>query len=231
MLVQLRSPYRVRLGIDGGVVSGSLVASLYAVTSLDGIGASPVVSGVLAVPGGAFVELALSVPLAEGGRFRFTATAVPTAASPYTGSEDVLTPTRATVPASAPIGSNSFDRVLYGVDLLSLSGDLVESQDGDLAEITGLENVRTSLARRLVANGLPYDPTYGAKAREYVDAPSPSAADLAGDLTSQATQDPRITKAATTLNLGDSEASFDVQLTPVADPAATFNVRVPLGTS
>ncbi len=228
MLVQIRSPYRVRLGIDGGVVSGSLVASLYAVTSLDGIGASPAVSGVLAVPGGAFVELALAVPLADGGRFRFTATAVPTAASPFTGSEDVLVPTKATVPASAPLGSDSFDRVLYGADLLSLGGDLVESQDGDLAEIAGLENVRTSVARRLVANGLPYDPTYGARAREYVDAPSPSAGSLAGELTAQAAQDPRVTKATTSLNLGEAEASLDVQITPVADPSAVFNVRVPL---
>jgi hypothetical protein len=229
MLVQVRTPYRLRVDLGSAYVAGSLVPSLYAVASLDDRGDSPVVSGVMAVPGaGTFVELALATPLVETGRYRVTLTAVPTATASFSGTEDFLVSRSASLPSALPSTVTDFNRVLYGADLLVSGGDFVEGPDGDLAELAGAENMRQAVTRRLMSAGLPYDPEYGAKPREYVDAPTLAAGALSGRLTSQAVADPRVTKATADLVVKDGDVSFDVQITPLADPAATYSVPVPV---
>ena len=47
--------------------------------------------------------------------------------------------------------------------------DYVETSAGDLATVGGLDNVQAALTRRMASDGLPWDDTYGAKPRRYID--------------------------------------------------------------
>ena len=70
--------------------------------------------------------------------------------------------------------------------------DYEKTATGDLARISGPPNVKKALNRRVEAFDLPWDGTYGAKAREYIDSPSETAGTLRGNIASQLLQDPRV---------------------------------------
>jgi hypothetical protein len=83
---------------------------------------------------------------------------------------------------------------------------------GDLATVGGADNVEAALTRRFVSDGLPWDDTYGAKPRRYIDGDSGAIAPLRGTLVRQARLDDRVKTARAALSPEGDEFDVSVQL-------------------
>ncbi len=78
--------------------------------------------------------------------------------------------------------------------------------------------MQAALTRRLASEGLPWDDTYGAKPRRYIDGTPGALPALRGTLVSQALADDRVKTASATLDtLDPTDSQYDVSVTLVGD--------------
>jgi hypothetical protein len=197
-LVTIRTETRILLLFTNALGAGAFgvpAPAYYSVTNDDGRGPSPIVRGAYLVPGNPnVVELALSEPIVKGALYTYTAEGVPAtdlSVTPPGSSAELrwgLTEARQNVEPAV----RDKERLLYGVDLLWNGTDYQESATGDLDRIEGTANVTKALNRGVESSELPWDPTYGAKAREFVDSPSTVAGTLKGSVSRQLLSDPRV---------------------------------------
>jgi hypothetical protein len=103
------------------------------------------------------------------------------------------------------------DALLYGVDLAFADGDFVEDHDGDLAAVSGITNYHGAITRRMGGSPLPYDPDYSVRARESVDAPSPTIDDIRNEAIRQARKDRRTT-AADAVVVASEDGAFEIRV-------------------
>lgn len=230
--VVYRSPRRIRLVFSNTLAAGAFATTWYTVTSTDSLGVDPSVLAALIVAGSPnVVELALSDEMAEGGGYAVTALAGVPAADASTLASNTALPLRAPGAAPADTGPTAEAREdLYLYDLAFNGDDFVETGDGDLATVSGIENAESALKRRELSEGLLWSSAYGAKAREYVDGPSTALPELRAALINQALLDPRVKAAEATLQLAtDGSYYFVVE----AQLVGNFTVRtnVPVRTS
>lgn len=229
-----RHERRLRLVFSGALAAGAYSASLYALESLDALGGAPTVSGVVAVAGATNqLELALGVALVAGGLYRLTCTAVPGAdASTFTGTHDFRTSgSEGAALADVESAGDDAGLVLFGRDLAWTGADFLETDDGDLAAVEGIESFRRDIERRAFASGLPYAADYGADPRSFVDGPAQGASTLRAALVAQAMADDRTKSArATSSEVANDPAAivFDLSVTPIA-LASAISVKVPVG--
>lgn len=229
--IAVRGPRRLRLTYSQQLTVGSYEPSFFSIQCLDSSSADPGINTVFLVPGlSSQMEFALSLDLAPGGSYQITALAgIPAQDGSF--SIDEVAPFRVPRPQPAPstaVSANDVSALLYGVDLLHDGDDLVETADGDLATITGPANAINALARIGVSEGLPYDSSYGAKLRKYVDAPSPLARSARGDLERALRRDDRAKRVAASVGAdnNDGELTINADVTLVGKTKHSFSKAV-----
>lgn len=226
-------PRRVRLIFTGPLVTGAFQStSYYAVTSTDGAGANPtnVVEAFAVANSPNVVELALDEDLAGGGMYEIDCTNVPVSSGPaFTGSLSA----RVGLPLAAPIdvepAQSDLDLLLYNRDLLHDGNDFVLDPSGDLSTIAGRDNYIGAMNRRMVSGGLLWDPNYGARAFEFVNAPDAYRQTLAGNLLAQARADDRTLQATIDVEQDPTDYnSWDFVLTVQGrDKRDPFTISIP----
>ena len=190
---------RTRLFFANALASGAFTStSYYAIASADGLG--PAVMNVVAVfavaSNSAAVELAVEPPMNPGGLYTLTATSVPCAdSSTFTGSLQGRTGIPVAAPPNVEPERNDFTLLLYSRDLLYQGNDFAETAGGDLATVSGQANYFGAIERRMSSSGLTWDPGYGPRADQYVNAPDALSRPLAGVLVAQARADDRTAQA------------------------------------
>jgi hypothetical protein len=229
--IYVRSPSRLRLSYTQPLGYGAAVASWFSLACLDSSTADPVVRVVYGVSYSATeLELALTFDLAQGGSYQLTSLAgIPDADGGF--SELEVTGFRVPIARPAPspsLSANDVGALLYGVDLLHDRGDFVETADGDLAVISGPDNAIGAIVRIGLSDGLPYDSTYGAKLRKYVDAPSPSAKAARGDLEKAIRRDDRVKRvvAAVAPDANDGDLTIQGDVTLIGKTKHSFSREV-----
>ncbi len=196
---QFRSVRRIRLTFSSALASGAFLTTPYVVSSVDGLGASPITTeaafAISSDPNS--VELSVNSDFTPGGQYLVTCTNVP----PITGSN--FTGTIQNQYGQPPIAgpnaepeTSDLQLILYGVDLQWDGIDFDEDTTGDLLTIQGRPNWQAAMARRMISNGITWDASYGAKAYQSVDAPQPYQASLAGRFLAQARLDNRTKQAS-----------------------------------
>lgn len=216
--VYARHEQRIRLVFSQSVDTGAFGMSptLYTIENQDGLGTSPAVSAAMVVSGSpANVELAMASPLVQGALYKVSAVGVPGLDATVTpaGSFEMMRFGAPIVPLNkAPIVKDR-ELLLYGRDLIWNGQDFQEGANGDLERVSGTPNVSQALYRGLNSNGLPYDDSYGAKAREFVDSPTGTAGTLKGAALAQALKDPRVKSAKIEIEVSGSNTYLHV--TPV----------------
>lgn len=218
--VEIRHERRIRLVFTNSLASGAFVTGFYVVSNLDGLGTSPNVNGALVVSGAAAnVELALSADLVAGALYQVSAIGVPAIDSSVTPGGSILQ-FRVPLPTSllnVEPKVDDGDRLLYGQDIVWNGIDFLETSNGDLYVVSGVNNARLAVERRLLSEGLLWDPSYGAKPRQYVDAVASTVGNLKATLEQQAQADDRVKRVTAELVTDDSKPT-----------QATFNVDVDL---
>lgn len=226
--VVVRHERRIRLRFDVELRAAAFASGFYVVTNRDGRGVSPQVVGALVVGADLHqVELALGADLAPGSLYEVRVTGALAVDGSTVDASTPFRPGEPTVDVAKPAGVDDLDALLYGVDLVHDGTDYVENADGDLASVSGIPNVEAAVQRRLFADGLPWDPTYGAKARRFVDGPAGALPPLRGALVQEALKDDRVAAADATLA---PDGVFDVDVTPIG-AAGPATVRIPINTS
>jgi hypothetical protein len=116
---------------------------------------------------------------------------------------------------SHPRARERHDRYLAIARLLRWSGgDFAEAPDGDLAVTVGAECVDIDLNRRMLEeNGLPWDPSFGLKARGWIDGSSAALPGLRGRAIAQLLADDRVAKADAKIDLSNPEEPI-LEVTP-----------------
>lgn len=197
----VRTERRIRLLFSGTLAPGafgpgSAVAALYVVTSLDGAGASPAIAAALQVPGApSNVELALTTDLVAGGAYTVTSALVPGTDGSLSASvtQPFVFGDKPAATINIEAAEEDVGALVYGVDLVWTGADFLETPAGDLATVSGVENVKGAQLRRLTADDpLPWDQSYGTRAGSYVYGPATSGVGLLGVLRRQAIADDRI---------------------------------------
>lgn len=213
-----RHERRIRLVFDAPVpLAATASPALYRVTNEDSLGVSIPVQGFVLLAGQPeTLDLALGADLVEGALYTVH------------GAGSSLPVRLGAVPAKPNVEVNPDDVLerLYGVDCAWSGTDYVETASGDLAAITGPENARAALERRLASDGLPWDDGYGARPRAYVDGAPGALGTLKGALLRQARADDRVRTAKAALVVGESAASFEVTVRLVGDDTVSFPLRV-----
>lgn len=227
----VRSKRRVRLVFSEAVASGAFVADFYSVTSLDSFGADPTVNGVLVVPDSPQdVELSFSIDLAPSGGYQLSVAAgVPALAGGTSAAANYRFAAPAPLtPPSPEVGVTDVFSDLYGDDIAFAEDDFVETAEGDLATNGGgPQNVVAALTDRGLAEGLPWDDTYGAKPREFVDGSDTELTTLRVRTIAQFLLDDRVSQASATSSSDPSgESDINVSVTLVGQSVPT-TVTVP----
>lgn len=210
-LLQLepRSARRIRLLFSKSLAVGAYTSTAYyAVTCTDGSGASPSVVAALAVTDSpSAVEIALSNDLAPGGSYTVSAVAVPAqdASTTPPGTELPLRQPERPAGPSQELSADTLLAFLFGSDVV-FQEDFLETSAGDLARISGAENVRQALARAMLSDGLPHDSAYGGHPREYVDGPAGALGTLPGKEQRALLRDDRV-KRVRSVKIEDSDPS------------------------
>lgn len=235
--VTIRHERRVRLGFTNTLDAAAFTSTAYyTVINQDAGGVSPDVVKAIAVANSPnFVELQLSVDLVQGSLYRFSAVGVPAtdlSTTPDPSDVDVRVP-REREPVALGTGSvvSQLEEALFGRDIRWNGEDFAETPGGDLATWTGAPLVENDLARRLTASGLPWDPTYGLGAREFVDGNPNALLPLRGKAIAQMRQDNRVAKADAAIDLSNpAEPLIEARPTligsQIARAAGTFSVKV-----
>lgn len=231
------SPRRIRVLCTGPLAMGAFAStSFYGVTNPDGLGASPitVVAVFLIASNPNAFEVAVDSDLTAGAQYTVAVTALPFAdSSTLTSSITAATAATANAPLlNAEPGASDFDLRLYSRDLvLTDAGDLGEDPTGDLLTTTGRPNWFGAMQRRVMSLGLPWQPSYSAKAGDYVNAPSVFALPLSAEAISQCRADDRTDTAVCTI-IPDAAGSpglyfFNLALT-AKDGLDTQSFQVPI---
>lgn len=213
----VRHERRIRLVFSNTLAAGAFTTlSWYAITS-DGTAANPPVVAAYAVTSSPqTVELHLGSDLVQGVLYTVSAVGVP--ASDLSSTPD---PSEAKFRVAVQRGDNDInatpkasdlERRLYGMDLVHNGTDWVEGPDGDLATIEGKPVVKADIRRGIEGNGLPWDPRYGMRARQFVDAPSPMLAQLPAIAEAYVQQDDRV--ESVTADLGTTGTVPTVRVKP-----------------
>lgn len=192
---EYRGTRRVRCTFSQALAAGAFTAvTFYAVTNQDGKGVSPnVVAALQIVSQTNAVELALDADLVNGALYAFVGTAVPAAdASTFTGSQPFAVGTPIGRAVNAELLAQDAETLVYGTDCVWTGADYLETPQGDLAALAGLQNVEQALPRRVRALGLPWNPAYGARLDEVVGSPPTSQVTARGTLTAQMLRDDRV---------------------------------------
>jgi hypothetical protein len=214
----IRHESRIRLIFSNTLASGAFgvpAPAAYVITNEDGLGVSPSVSAAMVVSDAPTnVELALSQPLVAGARYKVSAVGVPATDLSVTpgGTEELFLYASRSQKDTREQTVIDRERLLYGVDLVWNGSDFEESATGDLARVSGTPNVTKALWYGVVAEGLPWDPDWGGKAREFVDSPSPAGVSLRGSVVSHVLRDPRVESVETEFEV--NETSTILHLTP-----------------
>jgi hypothetical protein len=209
--VDVRHEHRIRLVFTNALASGAFglpAPTNYVIANTDGLGTSPSVKAAYVVPGNpAVVELALSAPIVAGAAYTISAVGVPAVDTTVTPVGSVLSFRYGATVAKENVEPIRRDRelLLYGIDLLWNGADFQETANGDLDRVSGAANVTKALNRGVEANGLGWDSTYGAKAREFIDSPSVAVGTLKGSVTAQLLRDPRVQEVRVTYDIQDSK--------------------------
>lgn len=220
--LEVISTFRVRLTFTNNLAAGAFAAVFYGFTSLDSMGIDPTVLEAIVVPNHpAAVELALDYPLVQGARYQLDLTAGVPATDASTAASAVQ-PFFVPVPrAAAASRVYEVDASIFQRDLVHDGEDYVEDPNGDLSAISGPENARQAVRRRVVSNGLPWNRAYGGHPRRHVDAPSGSRDQLRHDLATAALQDDRV-RSARVDAIEDSESGDfepNMTITLINEPA------------
>lgn len=192
--VEPRASRRLRLVFDRQLaVSAFTSTSFYSIESVDSAGPKPAIKAALQVGGSVgCVELVLSQDLVEGGAYTITCTAVPAQdASTFTGTHPFEFGARIQVRSNVDPVQADADSYLFGIDLVWTGEDFLETPQGDLATVGGLENVQAANNRRGKSSGLPWNADYGAKLDELVGAPPTSQLTGRGRIVEQMLRDDR----------------------------------------
>jgi hypothetical protein len=225
-----RHERRIRLVFDTALALAAFnTPSLYRVTNEDSLGASVGVVGLVMIAGQPqAIDLALGADLVDGALYAAHAAGVPAADASVSPPGTMLHVRLGATPAKPNVEVNPDDvaELLYGVDCVWSGGDYVESAAGDLASITGPENARAAIERRLQADGLPWDDAYGARPRAYVDGAPGALGTLKGALVRQARADDRVRSAKATLVVADDSASFDMTVRLIGADTVSVPLRV-----
>lgn len=216
--IEIKHERRLRLLFSRPVAAGAfgVLPSLYVVTCTDASGANPVVNAAMIVSSNpAVVELALSVDLVQSGAYSVSAVGVP-------GDDASVTPEGTVLPFrfglnaphvnAEPVRSDN-EGLLYGIDLLWNGVDYQETANGDLEQVSGTANVTKALYRIIESNGLPWDPSFGAHAREFVDSPSPAGGTLKGVVSAQILKDPRVKSIKVDISQDDEKTYLTIKPT------------------
>lgn len=221
-----RHERRVRLLFSGTLAAGAFTSTTYySVACTNSLGGNPSVSAAIQIAGnGSSVDLALARDLAQSGTYLVTCTAVPGAdASTFTGTQSFYFGQSQLRPNSEPARSDVSDLV-YGVDLIWDGRDFVESADGDLAVISGLENAQAAIQRRLRGSGLPWSPGYGPRLDSFVDGPAVGQGTARGAIVNQLLLDDRVTSAKATVRTDETDPAkvyFDITVKLLGDKKPT----------
>lgn len=228
----VRSRRRIRAIFSDVVAAGGFDEAFYAVTSLDGSGASPSINGVFMVPDSPqAVELSFAIDLAGDGAYRLTlAPGVPAQAggTAAAATYDFRAPKSAPPPSPELPSDDALDAI-YSNDIVFADDDFIETAEGDLATAGGIPNVVNALAERALSEGLPWDQSYGAKPRQNVDGPDTDIPALRARMIGEFNQDERVSSAkgsSTTNQDGEAMILIDVVLVGQANPV-TVSVPVP----
>lgn len=193
-----RGTRRVRAIFSGALGSGAFTSTSYYAIAAAEEGASPItVNAVFAIASSPeTLEIAVDSDLTSGALYTVTFTALPLSVGTYTGSVQARVGLALNDLTNVEPTTQDLDLLLYERDLVYDGNDIAEDATGDLLTITGRANWIGALWRRFGSDGLPWDPSYGPEASQYVDAPKPYQVGLAGQLVAQARLDDR-TKQAT----------------------------------
>lgn len=210
-----RHERRIRLVFDGALAAGAFTnVGLYPIRGSDG-SKVPVVGlvGLIGMPNQ--LDLALGADLVAALVYTISAAGVPGADGSVTppgtsGTARLAAPPP--LPVDAEVTPDDVTAVLYAIDLVWDGQDYAESAAGDLATVGGPDNVQAALTRRFASDGLPWDDTYGAKARRYIDGDAGAIAPLRGTLVRQARLDDRVKAARAVFSADDSQFDVSVQL-------------------
>lgn len=206
--ILINSDTRVRLVFSGALASGAFAASLYTMSDVTLDASGPTVTAALAVSGQTNqVELVLESSLASGNTAAVNCTNVPAAdLSTFTGNLASYFGPVVTFQLNVEPEQNASDVLAFGRDLVHNGNDYVESANGDLMTVEGIPNVQGALFRRVLAYGLPWDPTFGPKLDDYVDGPNEAAAPATGLIKQQILADDRTQSCTVTLLEDDTAA-------------------------
>lgn len=204
---EYRGKRRVRCTFSQALAGTAFtVLTVYAVTNQDARGVSPVVEAALQIVGQTnAVELVLDADLVDGANYTFDGTAVPAGdASTWTGSHPFTTAISVGRVTNAELIASDAEALVYGTDLVWTGADFLETPQGDLAFVSGAQNVQAALPRRVRAMGLPWNPAYGARLDEVVGSPPTSQVTVRGVLVSQFLRDPRVEAVQVKVLVDDS---------------------------
>ncbi len=234
--IDVRSERRIRLLFSNELDTGAfgLSPTLYTIESTDGRGVDPNVDAALVVPESpTLVELALDEDLVQSGQYTITVVDVPAIDLSLTGTQSQGF--RFGDPENTQnkeIGKRNWDLVLYGEDIIWSGVDFVENSSGDLSTSKGIPVVHKALLKRAMASGLPWDPSYGARPSEYVDAVVGLMPTLRGALLSELKKDDRVKRVQVNLlALDESKTVFSITPTLAGNNSASepITLEVPQG--
>lgn len=227
---------RIRVTFTAALAVGAFTSlSFYSVTSLSGQAASPsVVAAYIVANSPHVVELVLGADLVQGQSYQISAVGVPaqggggTTPDPSNQSATYGTKPQAVGPTKG--GVSELDEVLYSRDLRFNDGDFVETPGGDLDTVAGNENLTNALNRRLLSNGLPWDPKYGLQAYQHVDGTGQGLLPLRGRAESQMKLDDRVSTVVARVTSDQAEAAgyVEVDVEPIGAGALT-TLKIPVG--
>lgn len=211
--VEVRSERRIRLTFSNNLAGGAFATpgpSYYTVTSVAADATSPTVNAALIVPGaGMTVELALSGDLVRGSLYTLSAVGVPAvdaSVTPAGTTTQFVFGARSVAENDVEPLVRDRENALYGIDLIWNGSDFEEAPNGDLARVEGRAAVTKGLWRSIESSGLPWDPSWGVDAREWVDSPVPAGNNLTGVLAGQIKRDPRVASVSTEITFDNDKA-------------------------
>jgi hypothetical protein len=232
----VRHERRVQLVFTAPLAAAAFTTlSLYTVTNTDALAPDPPVVAAFIVPSNPnAVELALGLDLNQGAAYLLSAVGVPAIDTSVTpaGSSLALAMANSVAVPQAEVVADDTQALLFGVDIVHDGADYVEDVTGDLATITGPGNAAQAVRKRIMSDGVAWNPDYGGKPRQYVDGAPGELPTLRGDLLRQIYKDDRVKSATASAIVEDptdpaaSLISFDVRFIGV-NGTVPINVSVP----
>lgn len=236
--IDVRQERRLRIffthALSGGAF-GAPAPSYYTITSVDGIATPPGIQAAYVVPGSPnVVELSFDAPLVRGALYNIGAVGVPATDTSVTAGGTGEDFRWGLIAPKQNVETEFKNRalLLYGTDLIWNGSDYQESATGDLDRTEGTANVTKALNRGVETNpgDLPWDTTYGAGAREFVDSPSLAAGTLKGSVAAQLLRDPRVKSVKTTYEIDDEKTYLFANPTLISGQVAEqVSIEVPNG--